>query len=328
MYLIINSKGYKSVTKEIILQAEPFKGEHDKYHYCYEVYVPSTKWTYRGVRSHKDWSKDKYLGSSSYYSYKDDINVSKRVEFRILSFHPTRKEANDKEIEIVSKEYIDLLESYNMTLPKCTLFSYNMIPVKDKYGNTFIVNKCDKKYLDGTFKHVSTDLISVKDEFGNFYKIHKSDNRLNISLFPIAKDKVTVKTSDGKTLQVHKNDKRITNGKLVHISKGKVNVINKNGDIIKVDKSDPMLLEGHYQYMMKNKITVKDKYGNTMQVDKDDPRYISSELVGVMKGRWNWCKYITIENETKYAKDWAKEFNTTVGKLKAYLESNDIEYQI
>jgi hypothetical protein len=37
-YLIeVNTSGYKSVTKEIKLEAEPFLGEHNKYHYCHSI---------------------------------------------------------------------------------------------------------------------------------------------------------------------------------------------------------------------------------------------------------------------------------------------------
>lgn len=173
MYLIVNKKGYKSVAKEIILQANPIKGEHDKYHYCYEVYVASTNWLYRGVRSSKDFKKDYYLGSSKYYSYRDDINESKRVEFRILSFHLTRLEANREEKRIVTQEFIDREDVYNLSLPDGKTWSYNRVTVRDKAGKTFSVKKNDPRYLSGELVHIFNNMISIINEEGKYEKYIK-----------------------------------------------------------------------------------------------------------------------------------------------------------
>ena len=358
MYLIINTKGYSSVTKEIILRAKPFKGEHDKYHYCYEVYVPSTKWTYRGVRSCKDWSKDKYLGSSSYYSYKDDINESKRVEFRILSFHKTREEANNKEIEIVNEDFINRNDTYNKGLPT-NYHVYNSVTVRDKNNETLSVKLNDPKLLSGEYVPISKDKITVKDKKGNYSQIDKSDKRYLVTLFPFSKDTVNVKDILGNTLQVNVNDPKLLSGEYVPISKDRVVVKDMNGNSFTVNKSE-FYERSDIQHVTKNRVTVKDKDGNTMSVNinddrylsgelvsiakntikvltknndiitvnKDDPKVLSGEYVHVNKNRWAWNKMITINEEIKSAKDWAKYFNIRVKDLKMYLKQNIIKYSI
>lgn len=52
------------------------------------------------------------------------------------------------------------------------------ITVVDEFGNKKFVDPKDPKFLDGTYKSITTGTVAVKDKFGNSFRVSTSDNRL------------------------------------------------------------------------------------------------------------------------------------------------------
>jgi len=152
MYLIEKKLLGKSIKKYLFTNASIFKGNDGKFHYIYKINIPYTNMEYIGVRTHFDWTKDKYVGSSLHLFYKQDIIMSKEIKFEILSFHGSRKEAELREIEIVDKQYIKRKDTYNISIPK---LGWN------RCGS--MVVRCLKTGKSGTIK--CEDYSSLKNDF-------------------------------------------------------------------------------------------------------------------------------------------------------------------
>ena len=276
MELLINSKTYNKITKSIILLCDN-PTISDKYHYCYEIYVPSTEWIYRGVRSSKDWTKDKYLGSSKYHSYKDDINKSKKVEFRILSFHSTRKEANERERELVNEDFINRKDVYNLCLPSGNTWSHERVTVVNNLGETFSIKKSDPEF--DKYDALSKNAVVVKDELGNTFRVPVDDQRyINGELAHISKGTVVVKSKEGKNLRITKEEFD-TDKSYESIHKNLVMVKDKNGKAFKVPINDERYINGELVGITSDMFPAKDKDGNKCFISNTDDRYLEGELV-------------------------------------------------
>ncbi len=190
MYLIneINIvKPNYTTTKQLFTNQFPILGNDNKYHYCYEIYIPSSKWYYRGVRSSDDWKKDDYIGSSSYYCYYEDINHSDKIVFNIISFHENRTSANLEETKIVDRQYVKRNDTYNLTIPNSKLTNFGRKQITNIHtGKTITVNPGDKilenqDWVSGT-NFSPIEQYTLKGEFINSYNsIKLAENELNIT---------------------------------------------------------------------------------------------------------------------------------------------------
>jgi hypothetical protein len=355
-YLIeVNTSGYKSVTKKIKLLQEPIIGDDNRYHYVYRVVVPSTNWIYVGSRTTNDWKTDKYLGSSTYDTYKSDINNSGEVLFEILSFHENRKLACEAECGIVDKQFLKSNEVYNKSIPSKNA-TVGCVTVIDENGNTFSVKKDDPRYLKGDVVSVSTNRCSVQDKNGNILQVDKDDVRLKTGeLITLGKGKISVKDKNGNCFQVDKDDPRFLSGELVGVTKGNIvseemkkiyseknkeywkdkvhhtkgmtTFKDKEGNTHHCKKDDPRVLSGELVSVSVGMVAVKDKNGNTLQVAKDDPRVLSGELVSTSKGNIGWTAVVIINGKENKIKHWAEEYGTTINTFPKYCFDNNIEFE-
>ena len=119
------------------------------------------------------------------------------------------------------------------------------VSVKDRYGNTMMVDISDQRYVDGELVHVSKGLVSVKDSLGNMFKVEQNDERYQSGeLVGCTKDMVLVKDSTGKNFMVSKYDQRYKSGELVGVNKGKVFAMTKDNVRVLVFPDDVRFLSG------------------------------------------------------------------------------------
>ena len=194
-----------------------------------------------------------------------------------------KKLLDEKEISLIKKHNTFYPNGYNISSGGRT--TAGLIPVRDKYGNTFSVKFDDSRYLNGELVHVSTGFsLSEETKFkisqrllengssrgennSMFGKHHSKKTKAKIS--EKLSGKLVVVDKNGKKFSVSKNDERYLNGELVSYSK--VRKFNKQVGII----------------------NVRDKNGNKFRVSNKDEKYLNGELVYVGTGR-------ILSEDTKY----------------------------
>ena len=208
---------------------------------------------YIGVHSTEDLN-DNYMGSGT--SIKADIKKYGRSNFikEILYIFDNKDDMLQKEVEIVTEEFILREDTYNIRLGGQSYHAINMVAVLSEHDKILYIHKNNPRYKSGELKSVASGKIVVKDKMGKFY-------------------------------QVSVNDDRYKSGELVAGSVGVATVYDKNGKTFKADVNDYRIKLGILTPLNKNMIVAKDKMGNTYRVHKDDERLISGELVGINKGR-------------------------------------------
>ena len=146
-----------------------------KYNYFYKITNNLNNHFYYGVHS-TDNLDDGYMGSGIrlHYAYKKYgiENFSKEI----LKFFDTREQANRYEAEIVTEELVKDNKCYNVMLGG-GIDTTGKIIVKDKNGNTYMIDKDDPRYLSGELVPTATGNICVKDKNGKFYYIDPNDSR-------------------------------------------------------------------------------------------------------------------------------------------------------
>lgn len=146
-----------------------------KYNYFYKITNNLNNHFYYGVHS-TDNLDDGYMGSGVrlHYAYKKYgiENFTKEI----LKFFDTREQANQYEAEIVTEELVKDKNCYNVMLGG-GIDTTGKIIVKDKNGNTYMLDKDDPRYLSGELVPTATGNICVKDKNGNFYYIDPNDPR-------------------------------------------------------------------------------------------------------------------------------------------------------
>ncbi len=116
-------------------------------------------------------------------------------EKTILEFFENKDKMLEREREIVNEDFIKRSDTYNIILGGGKMNSFNNVVVKDKDGNTLMVNREDSRYLSGEFiSHIK----GIKRQTG----------------------KVVVKDRNGNTFQVDRNDPRYLSGEFKHILVG------------------------------------------------------------------------------------------------------------
>jgi hypothetical protein len=224
---------------------------------------------------------DGYLGSGK--NLKHDIKKYGKENFvkEILFIFDNFEDMDNKEKELVTKEFALREDTYNIIIGGQGFDVSNMVITKDKNNNHHLVYTDDPRYLSGELIPASTGLVNVYDLNGNCFKVDIGDPRIKTGELKYQTlGKVVVKDKDGNTFSVSVNDPRYLSGELISIATGKVSVKDKDGNTFSVSIDDPRYLSGELVSIATGKVVVKDKDGNRLQVDKNDPRWLSGELVG------------------------------------------------
>ena len=96
-------------------EAVPFIGEAEKYHYVYLIVNTLNQSIYIGVHSTKKLN-DGYMSSSGYvHEDIDKFGIENFKKYNLFYFN-TRKEALDKETELVNKEFCQREDVYNIAI--------------------------------------------------------------------------------------------------------------------------------------------------------------------------------------------------------------------
>ena len=97
---------------------------------------------------------DKYMGSSKYL--KKDIKELGLHNFKkeILHVFDNKDDMNKKEAEIVNREFCHRSDTYNQVVGGMFKFAWvDLVCVKDKDGNRFVVYCDDPRYISGELVH-------------------------------------------------------------------------------------------------------------------------------------------------------------------------------
>ena len=187
---------------------------------------------------------DGYMGSGKVIKQAIKKYGKEKFKKEILYIFDNEEEMLNMEREIVNEEFVNRLDTYNLTLGGGSLWHQNgMVCTKDKDENICYVSVDDPRYLSGELVGINSGYVNVQDKEGN-------------------------------TIRVSKYDPRYLSGEL----KCPILVKDKKDNILRVRNDDPRYLSGELKFFSKGKVTVKDKDGNFFQVSKDDPRYLSGEL--------------------------------------------------
>lgn len=228
--------------------------------------------TYIGRHS-TDNLDDGYLGSGTIL--KRAIQKWGKDSFvRIVLFDfPTPEEMIAKEIELLTEEFIDSDDNYNIGIGQGGLFTHDesarqklreantgFVVAKDKDGNTFRVSKDDPKYQSGELIHLHCGMVSAKD-------------------------------SNGKKFWVEVDDPRYLSGELVGMNMGRKHDLKKGQRHAQIMTEYWKEVGGHSEEAKEKcratnagKITVRDTDGNKFRISVDDPRYLSGELTNAFIG--------------------------------------------
>lgn len=121
-----------------------------KYHYFYKITNTINGHFYYGVHN-TDNLDDGYMGSGkrlliAYKKYGID-NFKKEI----ICFFDTADEAFKYESECVTESLVKNNDCYNIQMGGRTFNTSGMLPVVDKEGNRFLLNKEDERYKNGEF---------------------------------------------------------------------------------------------------------------------------------------------------------------------------------
>lgn len=224
-----------------------------KNYIVYKITNKLNNYIYIGVHVTEN-IKDRYMGSGN--NIKKIIKEIGKENFKkeILYNFNNKREMFDKEAELVNREFIARLDTYNIILG----------------GGDFL----------------TTDTISIKDKDDNYFRVHKTDSRyLSGKLVGCTIGKIPVIDKNGNTFQIDKNDKRYLSGELNGVSLGLISVKDKNGNTSKISIIDKRYLSGELIPCTVDMIGVKDKDGQQFQVSKNDEKYLSGELVPIWKDK-------------------------------------------
>ena len=231
---------------------------------------------------------DGYMGSGT--NIKLAIKEYGKHNFKkeILYIYDNEVDMLNKESELVDEKFIKREDTYNIIKGGSTFLTTGCVTVKDKDGNTFMVNIDDNNYKIGEYTHILKGMVTVKDKDGNIFKVSIDDPRyLSGELVHNHTNMVTVKDKDGNTFKVSIDDSRYLSGELVHNHTNMVTVKDKDGNTFKVSIDDSRYLSGELAPFNKGlsnttsigMVVTKDIFGNIHRVSVDDPIYLSGELV-------------------------------------------------
>ncbi len=184
--------------------------EKKKFYTVYRITNLLNEMIYIGQHVTKNLN-DGYMGSSKYLS--KDIKEFGLEKFKkeILFIFDTKEEMIAKEKELVNKEFVKRIDTYNRSQGGCFNVS-GQVTVKDKDGNTLMVSTQDPRFLNKELISIFKNKISVKDKNNNVFKIFKNDPKyLSGELKPFFRNKIGCFDKNGKMHFVEKNDIRLKN---------------------------------------------------------------------------------------------------------------------
>lgn len=238
---------------------------------------------------------DNYFGSGKEIT--KEVKLLGRDSFKkeILFDFQTGQEMIDKEIELLTKEFISSDSNYNLGSGQGGAFTHGeearkklreanlgLVSVKDADGNNLKVTKDDPRYLSGELKHNTFGTVCVKDKDGKKFRVSVDDPRW------ISGELVGMNT--GNKLPKEKGEKHTEFMKEYWLE-------NKHSDQA-IEKM---------REVNKGKVTVRDKDGNEFRVSCDDERYLSGELPVACKGSV-WIHNINLQKSRFIQPEKVQEF--------------------
>lgn len=265
---------------------------------------------------------DNYMGSGT--ELREDMKRMGRKNFskEILFVFDNWKEMVDKEVELLTKEFVNSENTYNATNQGHGLVTHGPV-AREK------------------LRKINTGLVSVKDSEGNNLKVKIDDPRyLSGELKFVLTGKFRAKDKDGTVYFISKDDPRWLSGELVGTTTG----LKKSKEVIENHiefmkdywKENTHSDEGIEKMRLANvgKVTVRDKYGKVFRVDCDDPRIKSGELVNNFKGKKLGNEFSKKISENKKGCVWISNLDTEETKLikpelvDSYVEAGWIKYRM
>lgn len=120
------------------------------YYYVYKIVNKLNGHYYYGVHSTKNLD-DGYMGSGVALHKAYEKYGEENFEKTIVKFFDTIEEAYEYEAEIVDEKLVRDKNCYNLCRGGKYFNNLNMVTVKDKDGNTYLIFKDDERYLNGEF---------------------------------------------------------------------------------------------------------------------------------------------------------------------------------
>ena len=268
------------------IDAQPFRGEQNRYYYLYKIVNLINSKYYYGVHTSSQ-VHDSYNGSGTRLKLAIKKYGVENFEKIILKFFNNVTDMLSAEAELVNDELVLNENCYNIAPGGGLLNSLGHTVVRDKDGNIMSVSVDDSRIGHSLFCINTGRAVYYDKVHDKFIKVSVDDPRIKSGeLIGIAAG--TCKMRDiksGKVLSVAVDDPRIKSGELVSVVKNTATVKDKYGNKYRVPVDDPRIKSGELVSCTTNLTTVRDKDGNTMSVPVDDPRIKSGELVNINRSR-------------------------------------------
>ena len=251
--------------------------------------------TYIGRHS-TDNLDDGYLGSGTIL--KRAIQKSGRDSFKriVLFDFATPEEMIAKEIELLTEEFVNRDDNYNLGSGQGGLFTHGeearqklreantgFVTAKDKDGNTFRIAVDDPRYLSGELVYNFKGMTAVKDNNGNKFHVKIDDPRY------LSGELVSIKTGTKQSAE------RVAK----HIETMNQYWAEVGGHS---DEAKEKMRQANL-----GKVSVRDNDGNTFRVPIDDERLVSGELVIVYKGNV-WINNVELKKSKFIRPEKVQEF--------------------
>lgn len=148
----------------------------EKHYLVYQVTNLLNNFIYIGIHITDDIN-DNYMGSGK--KIKEAIAEFGLENFKreILFNFKSQEEMYNKEIELVNKEFVKRVDTYNTAQGGKVPYTANTIPVKGSDGKYFRIHNTDERWINGELFHNAKGFISAKDSEGNVFKVTKEDPR-------------------------------------------------------------------------------------------------------------------------------------------------------
>lgn len=193
-----------------------------KFHFVYKTTCSINGFIYIGVRSTDDLD-DGYIGSGGKFRKAVKLLGKENFTREILEFFNTRDDAEDREAQLVDREFLKRKDIYNKIPGGGKRNTLGMVPIKDKDGNTDLVSVDDPRYISGELVPIATGMVTVKDKDGNRFSVMRDDQRyLDRSLTPLTLGLIKVIGILGTKFYVKPDDARIATGELTPVKKIKL----------------------------------------------------------------------------------------------------------
>lgn len=151
--------------------------------YVYEIYNKITHKRYIGAKSttgdpYTEIGKN-YFSSSRDLDFKQDQRDNPdNYTYVVLAVFDNSEDADAHEHYLQKSFNVcknDMFYNKITTSSKSGFSMYGKVTVKDKNGNTYVVEKTDPLYLSGELVHISSGKVTVMDAEGNVHYFDKDD---------------------------------------------------------------------------------------------------------------------------------------------------------